>query len=461
MILQLNAEELSLDANIPYQISLDCFTPKAIKVNKNEFTWINEELEKSGDNFDLFEEITNIEETQIYEIQRTSGNSLRFDKSSFLQFKLIEEEWKKIYVEFWLKSESEFENLFTMRKSVDQDTIISFSKNDLGFITFPIRENEIIRNDIFLGKDNWNYVGILISNDVSGLRSDVYVNSQVAYSDLSEDNFNLQNIEISFLSKDEEAVFDIDRLKIWKFNNDIGVAEKNKHFLNYEADSSDIIYQTSFDNAEEFRSEYKTKKLEVSSEELNYVQSDAPLFSKAPKLTVNIGSSYNSIVWYVQEYSVAEEFEIERSISGGGFESVYSALADDDPLKIYYFTDELINEHDVAYYRVKQINLDGSEVYSAEVKIGHKEIQEFKLSQNYPNPFNPITSIYVEVIIPTDYKINIYDLVGNTVAVLFDGSLPEGMHTFEFDGSNMPSGIYFYEVLSPKSQSVKKMILAK
>ena len=95
------------------------------------------------------------------------------------------------------------------------------------------------------------------------------------------------------------------------------------------------------------------------------------------------------------------------------------------------------------------------------MKIGNKEGQDFNLSKNYPIPFNPVTSIYVEVIMPSDFEVKVYDLVGNTVSNLYKGYLAEGMHTFVFDGSNLPSGIYFYEVLSPKSQSVKKMILAK
>ena len=201
--------------------------------------------------------------------------------------------------------------------------------------------------------------------------------------------------------------------------------------------------------------------MKILANNLDYTRSDAPIFSKAPKLTVNLGSTYNSIVWYVQEYSVAREFLIEKAISGNEYQVVHKTLADDDPLKIYYFTDEIINENEVAYYRVRQINEDESEVFSAEVKIGNREIQEFNLSQNYPNPFNPITSIYVEVIIPADFEVNVYDLVGNNVSKLHDGFLAEGMHTFEFDGSKLPSGIYFYEVISPKAQIVKKMILAK
>jgi hypothetical protein len=259
----------------------------------------------------------------------------------------------------------------------------------------------------------------------------------------------------------ENSSFLIDRIKIWEFENNHNLALQNKHFLSYEADSSKIIYQSNFDNSNDIQLQKKLANLEISSNNLELVKSNSPIFSKAPKLTVNIGSTYNSIVWYVQEYSVAKEFVIERALGENEFEEVHRTIADDDPLKIYYFTDEIIGENEVTYYRVRQINDDESEVYSAEVKIGNREVQEFRLQQNYPNPFNPLTSIYVEVIFPTDFKVNVYDLVGNKVAHLHDGFLAEGVHTFQFDGTTLPSGIYFYEVISPSAQVVKKMILAK
>jgi Secretion system C-terminal sorting domain len=460
--LELSAEEYSLDANYPYQVLLVCNTQKPLKFDKKLFVWNDEGLDKLSN--DLLELEPDIEftETQIYEVQKTAGNSVEFAQFSELQFKISEEnDWNQLYTEFWFQSDELLEDFLVVEKSATKDTLVSISKNAFGFITFPITENELSRNDIYLGQNTWNYIGILMSNDISGLKSNIYVNSELAYSSYNDNNFDILNLVFNFKNISDVATFDIDRLKIWKFENNKSVAQKNKHFLTYEADSSQIIYQSSFDNSGEFSNNYKTKNLEIIAKNLDYVKSDAPIFSKVPKLTVNIGSSYNSIVWYVQEFSVAKEFNIERAISDGNFEVVYTALADDDPLKIYYFTDELINESDVAYYRVKQINEDGSEVFSAEVKIGHKSAQEFNLSQNYPNPFNPITSIYVEVIIPTEFKVKVYDLVGNTVGELFEGFLAEGTHTFEFDGSNLPSGIYFYEVISPKSQFVKKMILAK
>jgi hypothetical protein len=272
--------------------------------------------------------------------------------------------------------------------------------------------------------------------------------------------FSSENFKVAFANTTKNK-FEIDRLKIWDYNNNLEIANINKHFINYEADSSSVIFHTNFENLDEFYNYKNSKQLFLNVENVNYKNSDAPIFSKAPQLTVNVGSSYNSIVWYVQEYKVAKEFILERALGDGKFIEVFKMQAEYDPLKIYNYTDEVIAEADVAFYRVKQINDDGSYVFSAEVKIGHKEIHEFNLGQNYPNPFNPITNLYVEVIITSEFDINVYDLVGNNVKKVFKGVLPEGLHTFEFDGASLPSGIYFYEVMSPHSQIVKKMILAK
>jgi len=60
-----------------------------------------------------------------------------------------------------------------------------------------------------------------------------------------------------------------------------------------------------------------------------------------------------------------------------------------------------------------------------------------------------------------EVDIYVYDIVGEKVAVLNKGILSQGIHTFSFDGSSLPSGIYFCEAKSEKFTEVKKMILAK
>ncbi len=461
ILIVLDPQSYSLLANVPYQIILTCYSTEVVKLEKNKF-WINENVDEATvDN--LFSSKTELEseEINVYESQKIAGKSLQFNENSKLEFQLKEFEPKNLFVEFWLELNGPLENSFSITKTNTKESLIFISQNDLGFVAFPIFENEIVRNDVYLCPGSWNYFGILLSNTNDGIKGEIFVNEKLVFATWFENVFDLKDLKVNFSNKSLQNKFEIDRLKIWNFENNIELAKLNKHFLTYEADSSLILYQTNFESLDEFVNDKSYDRISVKSGNITYTNSDAPIFSKVPQLTVNIGSNYYSIDWSVQEYSVAKEFILERATEEGSFTEIFSTIADVDPSKVYNYTDEIIVDADIVYYRVRQINEDKSKVYSAEVKIGHKEILEFSVGQNYPNPFNPVTSLYVEALITTNFEINVYDLVGNNVKKIYKGVLPEGLHTFEFDGSNLPSGIYFYEVISPHSQIVRKMILAK
>ncbi len=90
----------------------------------------------------------------------------------------------------------------------------------------------------------------------------------------------------------------------------------------------------------------------------------------------------------------------------------------------------------------------------------------FALLQNYPNPFNPSTVIEFRLPVRADVTLTIYNVLGQTVRVLFAGTLDEGQHTYEWDGrdqngSTAQSGIYFYRLQGPAWSDVKKMTLLK
>lgn len=86
---------------------------------------------------------------------------------------------------------------------------------------------------------------------------------------------------------------------------------------------------------------------------------------------------------------------------------------------------------------------------------------EFSLSQNYPNPFNPTTVIEFALPAAGHVELQIFNILGQSVKTLVDGSLGAGIHRVEFDASEQPSGIYFYRLTHDEATETKKMILVK
>ncbi|MHC1736726.1 MAG: family 10 glycosylhydrolase [Ignavibacteriaceae bacterium] len=85
----------------------------------------------------------------------------------------------------------------------------------------------------------------------------------------------------------------------------------------------------------------------------------------------------------------------------------------------------------------------------------------FALEQNYPNPFNPSTFIVYSLEFRGEVSLRIYDILGNEVARLVEEKQEAGRHEVSFDGSRLPSGVYFYELRAGSYVSTKKMVLLK
>ncbi len=98
--------------------------------------------------------------------------------------------------------------------------------------------------------------------------------------------------------------------------------------------------------------------------------------------------------------------------------------------------------------------------------IGVKQISSqtpkyFNLFQNYPNPFNPKTIIEFQIPNFGMVELKVYDVLGREVAVLVKRELKAGTYQSEFDGTNYPSGVYFYRLTAGEYSKSKKMVLIK
>jgi len=87
--------------------------------------------------------------------------------------------------------------------------------------------------------------------------------------------------------------------------------------------------------------------------------------------------------------------------------------------------------------------------------------KDFVLYQNYPNPFNPSTKISWQSSVSSHQTLKVYDVLGNEVAILVDDFKPAGVYEVIFDGSNLSSAIYFYQLRLDGFIQTKKMLLLK
>ena len=86
---------------------------------------------------------------------------------------------------------------------------------------------------------------------------------------------------------------------------------------------------------------------------------------------------------------------------------------------------------------------------------------QFYLSQNYPNPFNASTEIIFDLPSAQNVNLSIYNLLGQQVAVLVDDFKQPGRYSVNWNGTDNPSGVYFYRLETSGNVQTRKMIMMK
>jgi hypothetical protein len=135
----------------------------------------------------------------------------------------------------------------------------------------------------------------------------------------------------------------------------------------------------------------------------------------------------------------------------------------------YSWTDQSVPQG-VYYYRLKQMDLDGTTTYSDGVRIEtgspltvtQTRPATFALAQNYPNPFNPETSIEFTVDARNYTTVRVHNILGQEVGTLFADMAEAGQtYRVRFDGTGLPNGVYFFALTSGSKSSLRKMTLLK
>lgn len=105
-------------------------------------------------------------------------------------------------------------------------------------------------------------------------------------------------------------------------------------------------------------------------------------------------------------------------------------------------------------------------VWNYEEVVSVKELSselpvKYELSQNYPNPFNPSTSIQFQLPASSDVTLKVFNVLGQEVATLVNEKMGAGSYEYNFDASNLSSGVYVYSLTAGDFHIAKKMTLMK
>ena len=161
-------------------------------------------------------------------------------------------------------------------------------------------------------------------------------------------------------------------------------------------------------------------------------------------------------------------FEIERSLNNKHFQKIgfVRGHGTSEVQQNYHFSDEMVEDGKCYYYRLKQLNTNGTFEYSSIVEISKRVPGQFNLQQNYPNPCNPSTIICYSLPNKININLTIFDTQGRHIITLVQEKQSVGKKHVVWNGKdknglNVSNGLYFYRLKAGDLFITKKMLLIR
>ncbi len=178
-----------------------------------------------------------------------------------------------------------------------------------------------------------------------------------------------------------------------------------------------------------------------------------------------------SLCWTTASESDNLGFHIYRSDSANGtYELVSDHLlpgaGNSSSQKNYSYLDAEVQAGRTYYYKIADVNYQGTERLHSAMAINTSLPDDFSLQQNYPNPFVHDTRISFAVRDEADMQLTIRNLNGETVRTLLQGRINKGLHQVLWDGRDdqsrpLPSGVYWFSLQTQNRRLTKKLHLLR
>ena len=187
------------------------------------------------------------------------------------------------------------------------------------------------------------------------------------------------------------------------------------------------------------------------------------IVGKKVKLYWQTATEVNNYGFEVQRLTVSNQLLANsQELNANGWSKIgfVEGHGNSNSPKNYSCTDEPFGGKEFKY-RLKQIDFDGTFEYSNELTAVFEDVTSFALEQNYPNPFNPVTKIGYTIPQRSTVKLRVYNMLAQLETELVNESQEAGHYQVIFNGSNLPSGTYFYKLEAGKFVEVRKFLLIK
>jgi len=164
----------------------------------------------------------------------------------------------------------------------------------------------------------------------------------------------------------------------------------------------------------------------------------------------------NLFGFYVQRSQDAESWQDQAFVAAKGL-SQYGMT--------YHFIDPTPLEGK-SWYRLRQVDLQGNETLSSTIEISQSTPEFIEISTPYPNPFNSEMRLAFTLLQAKYLKLKVLNLAGETVKLLFDGTLEAGQHEVSWNGldeQNRPvaSGVYLIHLTAANQSYMHKIVYSK
>lgn len=250
-----------------------------------------------------------------------------------------------------------------------------------------------------------------------------------------------------------------DECKLWVFNSGVPVDETaagTPEVLNSSTNGQDII------DAIALRQGAQSYKVSVDGIRVSTQWVDLVVPVELTSFTAITDNNNVILNWSTATETNNSGFIVERKSANSDWQSItfVNGKGTVTQAQHYSYMDKNLTEGKY-YYRLKQVDFNGSFEYSNIVEAVISAPAKFELSQNYPNPFNPSTKISFSVPQSGNVKLSVYNLLGQEVQNLVNGFVEAGNHTINFDAENLNSGIYLYKLEANGFVQTRKMTMIK